>query len=108
MKRIALLAAVAAALMAAAPAQANHLYLGPDQAGRLVGKALNMEYDNVAQGSLDATCPKVPGRRDYRVCGYTYWDDADNCYEGVMAIRLATPTWFRYRIWEDKRCHGYA
>lgn len=78
---------------------------GTGEAARLTGKALNTEYNNVAQGSLDAYCPKVPGRRDFRRCYYTYYDDGGGCWSGATAIRNVSYTRFRYRILWDDRCY---
>jgi hypothetical protein len=106
-KRLTVLATtIAVMFVVAAPAQAwPGPYLGPGEAARLTGKALNTEYNNVAQGSLDAYCPKVPGRRDFRRCYYTYYDDGGGCWSGATAIRNVSYTRFRYRILWDDRCY---
>ncbi|HEY5709729.1 MAG TPA: hypothetical protein VIS51_10065 [Solirubrobacterales bacterium] len=109
MRRIALLAVIAAiATGALAPAaQANHLYLSAGEAARLVGKSLHRKWNGIQRGSLDASCPAWPGRRDYRFCTYTYYTQGGTCWKGSMAIRLVSDNWYRYRIWSDRKCHGY-
>jgi len=103
MARRTITAVTAVALALAAPAAAEAMpYLSAGEAARATGRALHAEYTNIARGSLDAVCPRT-ARPNFRRCYYTYYDLADQCWEGATAIRENFRS-YSYRILWDGRC----
>jgi hypothetical protein len=105
-RRLALALLAAAVLAAPGTAEAGYYYLGAGEAARIAGKTLHREYNNVAQGSLNADCPAT-GNRSFRRCFYTYYDDADKCWGGSMGVRQTGADNYRYRITYDELCSVY-
>ena len=107
MKRCIAVAVVAAAvLVAAVPASAQAgPYLGAGEAASTAGRIIHSEWTGIRPGSGSFNCPRVRGRRDYRVCYTSYRTRNGGCWWTDIGIRKKWGGGYRYRILFDVRCH---